>query len=154
MTLNDEIKAIYAELPAIECQRECWRACGPIAMSHAEADQVSAHIAEFPLRLPMEGNDNLCPALSLLGNCMIYEVRPLICRLYGLVQVLHCPHGCLPEQWVSNREARNLMERLESLGRPGYVPLPVPGAPTLDSVPFAQRERGLLAVLRALSEGD
>ena len=153
MTLTDEIEAVYAALPQIQCQRECWRACGPISMSYVEADRIVEHVAAHPLRLAMETGGELCPALSAMGGCMIYEVRPLICRLYGLIKALHCPHGCRPERWVGNREAHSLLARLESLGQPGRVPLPLPGAPTMDGQPITERELGLLAALRALSKG-
>ena len=34
-----------------------------------------------------------CPAL-VDGRCSVYEHRPLICRLWGAVESLPCPHGC------------------------------------------------------------
>src|SRR2546429_6087610 len=31
------------------------------------------------------------------GRCTVYEVRPMICRLWGMVEGMQCPHGCVPE---------------------------------------------------------
>lgn len=30
-------------------------------------------------------------------RCGVYEVRPLICRLWGIIESLPCPYGCVPE---------------------------------------------------------
>lgn len=34
-----------------------------------------------------------CPAL-VADRCSVYEDRPLICRLWGAVESMPCPHGC------------------------------------------------------------
>jgi hypothetical protein len=38
----------------------------------------------------------MCPALSLVGRCTVYEVRPMLCRLWGAVEGMRCDRGCLP----------------------------------------------------------
>lgn len=38
-----------------------------------------------------EKNDWLCPYLKR-GRCIIYPVRPIVCRLMGHVKQLICPH--------------------------------------------------------------
>lgn len=37
-----------------------------------------------------------CPAL-VDGRCSVYDDRPMICRLYGTVEVMRCPYGCVPK---------------------------------------------------------
>ena len=146
MTLHDEIERLYAALPAIKCQRKCQPACGPITMSQVEADRIVEHVGEHPPGLALESSGALCPALSVMGNCMIYAVRPAICRLYGLIRALPCAWGCIPERWVSNEEGHALIRRLEALGEPGRFPLPIDGAPEI-TLSELDRELGLLAVL-------
>lgn len=38
-----------------------------------------------------------CPALGEDGSCRVHEVRPMVCRLWGAVASLPCPHGCTPD---------------------------------------------------------
>ena len=100
----EALDALYATLPRLDCQRHCQEACGPILMSRIEWLRV--------LRQP-GGRRTLrdaltCPMLRR-GGCSVYAVRPLICRLYGLVERLRCPFGCVPERWLSDDEARTVL---------------------------------------------
>ena len=39
-----------------------------------------------------------CPALDQKKlRCRVYEDRPTLCRLWGLLKSLECPWGCVPE---------------------------------------------------------
>jgi Fe-S-cluster containining protein len=41
-----------------------------------------------------------CPFLDLdSGLCLVYEARPLICRLFGHVEWLPCPTGKIETHW-------------------------------------------------------
>jgi Fe-S-cluster containining protein len=43
----------------------------------------------------------MCDKLTLTKRCSIYEDRPAICRVYGLLRkVMRCPHGCVPSEWM------------------------------------------------------
>lgn len=95
------LKAFWDGLPQIECQGLCYNSCGPIGMSEFEHRLVSLHGADIPHYDPLAGemwrkNVKLyCPALTHDGKCSIYEVRPTICRLWGLGRgEMACPHGC------------------------------------------------------------
>ena len=33
-----------------------------------------------------------CPLLDKHGKCMVYTVRPMICRLFGSAKSMKCPH--------------------------------------------------------------
>jgi len=47
-----------------------------------------------------------CPALDVeSGKCKGYEGRPRICRLFGMVEKMKCPHGCEPSRWITDEEA-------------------------------------------------
>ena len=43
------------------------------------------------------------------------EVRPLICRLYGLVKRMACPWGCQPDRWMTDVEAYELLRKVGEL---------------------------------------
>ena len=148
MTLNGEIDRLYEALPEVKCQRKCQAACGPIIMSQAEADRIAAHVEERPLRAAVPTDGELCPALSVMGGCMIYEVRPAICRLYGILKALPCQWGCVPEHWINDADAYQLMAALDALSEGGPTTLPIPGAPIHVST-IEEKVRAVVQVLTA-----
>lgn len=115
------LQAIYSKLPAINCKRLCQDCCGPIPLFPSEAKILlpvtrSDHVIqdEFPILLNPETGS--CPHLSA-GACSVRSDRPLICRLWGLVEATRCPHGCIPDRWVSEEDAHRLMFKVEHLPR-------------------------------------
>ena len=111
MDINEEIDRLYATLPHIKCQRLCQDACGPILMSKAESERIAERIG----RTPKDTKDLSCPMLSLMGSCTIYDIRPAICRIYGLTKSLQCQFGCTPERWLDEAEARLLLRQIHKL---------------------------------------
>ena len=104
------ILAAYAKIPQVNCQRKCQEACGPIMMSKSEQRRIENHVGRKVNFLNME--TLTCPLLTPSGACGIYEQRPAICRMYGAVKMLACPHGCEPERWLTNEEAREILTGL------------------------------------------
>jgi hypothetical protein len=94
-TSSGRLHALYARVPAIECKGLCHDACGPILMSQQEARTIGH---------PNDMGDWECPKLSPLGTCSVYEDRPMVCRLWGVVESMPCPHGCVPERWLTHDE--------------------------------------------------
>jgi Fe-S-cluster containining protein len=99
MLKNSEIKErlnkIYAKIPDnFPCQH-CNSCCGPIIwfkpeemmirdyLEHHNMDYVVWSIDEF------KKNNMRCPYLKN-SRCLIYAVRPLVCRLQGNIQDLPC----------------------------------------------------------------
>ncbi len=99
----------YAAIPSFICRPGCSDCCGPHPWTKAEHERIAAWLAERgrPL-LRATGLD--CPYIEN-GRCSIYEVRPFICRLYGTVEGLRCPHGCGPARLLSEHERRHLMSQ-------------------------------------------
>lgn len=110
MTIDDRLEALYASLPALECLGLCIESCGTITMGLHEQRRVERQTGE-PLRTMDRIVDN-CPYLED-RRCSVYEVRPLVCRLWGLVDSpeLRCEYGCTPERWLTRDEALALMRR-------------------------------------------
>ena len=103
------IEEIYSRIPKIDCQRKCQSCCSFILMSDVEATRID-HLTG-----PINFLAHPCPALSVMGDCTIYDNRPAICRLYGVVRRMTCPHGCQPETWLSDAEAKSILEELMEL---------------------------------------
>lgn len=55
-----------------------------------------------------------CPLLDG-AVCSVYVVRPLICRLWGLVPSMRCHFGCEPERWLTDAQAAQFMRRVEAV---------------------------------------
>ncbi len=109
MKKSDQIDAVYRALPNIQCKGLCTQSCGPIPMSAAERERLAG------LGVALTYDDNLtCSALKD-GRCSIYALRPLVCRLYGVEKRLRCPHGCVPERWISDAESYAALKRLDRI---------------------------------------
>lgn len=135
----DQLEALYATLPTVNCKRKCQQFCGPILISKIEAQRLeekrgfletvsgfeTARRAYLPLPeivrnnfvgiRPIQGT-LVCPFLAppSLGTCLAYSIRPLVCRLWGMcnTELMRCPHGCVPTRWVSDAEQKALHEQI------------------------------------------
>lgn len=110
------LEEIYAEIPSIPgCTGACAVACGPIAMFKGEWERVKRTAGREPRLAP---GSLTCPMLSPTGRCMVYSVRPYICRLWGTTRALRCPEGCEPERWLTLEEAQGIYERIRAVAGP------------------------------------
>jgi uncharacterized protein len=123
-----ELARIYAEIPAMNCKQLCQECCGPIPATRLEFNRMVDAFGSTPehreLRVKAESGQDAgnhvyincvtCPMLRD-GKCSVYDVRPLICRLWGTTQRLRCPFGCTPQRWLSDRDAFKLIERARKL---------------------------------------
>ena len=118
MSVWNRIDQLYSRLPKINCRKLCQESCGPILMTKPEWDRVLKKMGlKTDAKLPLNP-DLTCPMLKN-GLCSVYTVRPLICRLFGLVEKMRCPHGCRPERWLSDSEAEDFLRALDQIGA-GY----------------------------------
>lgn len=106
-----ELDELYAQLPTIECQGFCWDSCGPIDMAGAERARIARAGVNIPQGSFTRDGPSLCPALTMLHQCSVYEIRPLICRLWGLSRRLRCNYGCKPSRQLSEPEMYELIAR-------------------------------------------
>lgn len=111
MSQKSELKALYAEVPKLKCKGLCQASCGPIAMTRLENSVIKKRIGRnFPAPSRF---DHSCAMLTQVGRCSIYGDRPLICRLWGVVESMRCPHGCIPEGgFWSDEKAKDLFVRV------------------------------------------
>lgn len=121
---QQRMEALYARIPHIDCKKLCRACCGPImqagTMTQLEFDRLSAYPEQ-----PADPKDFMaCSLLTHDGLCSVYDARPMICRLWGVVDdpMMRCPHGCEPVRWLTNEESRALLREATEIGgdlRPG-----------------------------------
>jgi Fe-S-cluster containining protein len=102
------LDALYAQLPAVDCVGLCWDSCGPIDMSAAERARIAAAGVHIPRGSFYGDGPGLCPALTMFKRCGVYEIRPLVCRIWGLTRRMPCTYGCKPERYLTEPEAYEL----------------------------------------------
>lgn len=117
-----KLAAIYARIPDVECRGLCQEACGPIAMSQSEAqairDRVGARVrlvGDGPQVYLTNARTLTCPLLNPDGKCSVYANRPAICRIFGAVQAMACPHGCRPKKWMTREESYEVLSATETV---------------------------------------
>jgi Fe-S-cluster containining protein len=54
--------------------------------------------------------DGICSFLDENKKCGIYENRPLVCRIYGVSEIMRCG-GCEPENYLSEEETRDIVKK-------------------------------------------
>jgi uncharacterized protein len=106
------LDAVYASLPIIVCQRKCQAFCGPVFMSGAEWQRIQNRLG----REPEPRQDLACPMLGSAGDCKVHDIRPGICRLWGITKTMVCPHGCEPTRWLSDEECSQILKQLAEIG--------------------------------------
>lgn len=105
------LDGLYSELPRIECAGKCANSCGPVMMSRVEWQRVCRAGGERWA----QADDLTCPYLEN-ERCTVYEVRPMLCRLWGVVEGMPCIFGCVPERMLTDEEGREFLRRASELG--------------------------------------
>lgn len=114
MNKREQDKALdelYAELPELECQGLCHSSCGPIRMTLAEYRRTEEAGVKIPPGSFIEQGPLDCPALTMFKQCGVYQVRPLICRVWGVTPRMRCNYGCRPSRMLSDQEVYGFMAR-------------------------------------------
>ena len=109
--IKKRLKLVYDCIPKLECKRKCEECCGPIHMSYVEWVLVQRTLGYKP-----EGKSLECPMLKD-GRCSVYEVRPLICRLWGNVEEMKCEHGCKPDRYLTEEESEMLINEMQLISK-------------------------------------
>lgn len=127
-----DLAALYARVPHLACKGLCHDACTTVPAGPAEVAAVRAaggDLRSVPDRAAAvawmrenyargDADRDVCPSLSAFGRCRVYAARPMICRLWGTTARLACPHGCEPDDWLSDSETRWLLNAAIEIGTP------------------------------------
>ncbi|OEU74061.1 MAG: hypothetical protein BA864_06945 [Desulfuromonadales bacterium C00003093] len=115
------------EILAFECER-CGRCCGPLGATAMEMDIIDRHVQLNSIVVSeycqttlsnsfiARATDSVwCPYLQD-GECLVYPVRPTICRLFGTVTThMHCVAGGKVKEPITHEAAFHILRRVEVL---------------------------------------
>jgi Fe-S-cluster containining protein len=96
--IQARLDEIYSLIPDFAC-KSCGRCCGPINWRIPEGLVIKKYMEKHGIEHVVwthedyEENDMNCPYLKE-NKCIIYPVRPLVCRLQGHLMKLRCPYHC------------------------------------------------------------
>lgn len=132
MTPEETLDLLYAEIPEMECKGLCGDVyCGPIGMGKTERLRILDRIGHPPFsrifpaieqpgelallafheHLSQSGGVACLKCPMLVDNkCRVYDIRPMICRLWGAVEDLRCPHGCRPKELMKRADGKRLLK--------------------------------------------
>lgn len=99
------LRAIWEKIPSIKCAGKCAASCSAIECSTLEKRLIERRAGR---KLNADTKDTTCSMLRN-GRCTVYSLRPVICRLWGVVESMPCPHGCKPERVLGDREGIGLV---------------------------------------------
>ena len=111
---------VYRLIPPVACRGLCVESCGPISMSKREEKVMQRRGVKVPplaeaVAAVERGEDYYCPALAD-SRCSVYEDRPTICRLWGATESMRCPHGCTPDDALSQEESYRILRLAAEVG--------------------------------------
>jgi Fe-S-cluster containining protein len=116
------LERIYRMIPRMVCKGLCgWDpdredgCCGPLAMTKLERLRIVQAVGRAPKADP---TTHKCNMLDEENRCRCYQVRPAICRLWGAVRAMPCPHGCKPERYLSVVESVEIIRLVKEVGGP------------------------------------
>lgn len=118
------LQQLYDMLPEadIPCVAGCSRCCGPVPATRQElkrAPLLGNYIDQVEYFEQIGGLDaswcSTCPyVLEHGGGCAIYDGRPFMCRIYGLVEdepMLMCPYGLRTTKPLTRAQSHQLSNR-------------------------------------------
>lgn len=117
------LRELYKQVPRIECKGLCTDSCGPLDPPQLEVEQMEARSGRpftsratgaevrAGIRAGTHTGRERCCYLSKVGRCTVYGDRPMICRVWGVVDSMPCHHGCKPVggRYLSDPEAYRLL---------------------------------------------
>ncbi len=111
---NKALEDLYAEVPAFQCSPGCSLCCGIAPIAPAEIDNIASWIAMNGVKVRTMGIDLLTCPYVVDDRCSIHPVRPLICRLFGVVEdeLWRCPEGGVADKLITKVEADSLIDKV------------------------------------------
>lgn len=116
---SEKLDKIYRKLPKLHCKGLCEKSCSFIKVGELERKRITQVKGSDPFisnekfieTLINTPPDEWKCSLLVNGKCSIYPIRPLICRLFGMVKKMACPFGCVPERWLTDEEAKKYLDK-------------------------------------------
>lgn len=113
-----QIEKICASVPTITCKGFCHYSCRGVQLSVTESHNIRKRTGVlFRGNLP----DRVCPLLDRETKlCTVHDIRPLVCRLWGVTERMQCPHDCGPERLLTYEEEYAILNEVMWIGG-GYT---------------------------------
>lgn len=105
MSIAKTIKYLRKQIPSFQCKEGCSDCCGPVPFSNWEWEQVKDQKLTTSLT---------CPYATKNG-CEIYEQRPILCRLFGVVEKMKCPYGCGPIKLLTKKKEGEIIDKYHGI---------------------------------------
>ncbi len=121
-----ELEEIYSGIPEVACVDGCGKCCGLISMSKLEEGRIRRFLGERRLDIRFSNDpldvtymkavygDNRCYFLDERQRCLVYPVRPIICRLYGTAENMRCPYAA-PAHYLTEEEVLRLIREVKDI---------------------------------------
>lgn len=113
------LDAAHATIPSANCKGMCVECCGPVFMTRLEWDRITARVGKRPAPTPEQREKLECPMLKD-GRCSVYDIRPTVCRLWGVEPSMPCPFGCKPDREFTAADGHAVMQEVEAVSRTHY----------------------------------
>ena len=119
--MDYKLQVIYQQIPKSSCPPDCGRCCGPVFPSLAELrnieDWCETHHVEYKGFLDI-GDDGACPYLGQHKECIIYPVRPFLCRILAVSTDLPCPiRACTTNKMLNHPQSDALYSAIYLRGK-------------------------------------
>ncbi len=123
LAVLNQFENIYSRIPSIDCKGLCHDSCGMVPMTAFEWARMVARHGKVPGVRTVDDRDGKpwCPILTVDKKCEHYDQRPVICRLWGVVEGMPCVHGCKPAKYLTDAEGLAMIELAMNIGG-GPVP--------------------------------
>lgn len=109
----------YPVVPEMKKCTKCGECCGPVAATREEMEIIKDFMQERGIKYKDRGI-LVCGFLTEDNSCAIYDVRPWVCRIFGVVKELVCPY--FPEEATGSFSAgRSVGEGLSDPRQPEFT---------------------------------
>lgn len=118
------IDRLYATIPSANCKGLCQECCGPVMMTRLEWDRITARMGKVMRPTPEQEAKLACPMLADDGKCSVYDIRPVVCRIWGVTPDMPCPFGCKPDPQPTADECWDVVRTADRIDREHYPETP------------------------------
>ena len=116
ITSEGKLKYLYSKIPEFNCIPRCTACCGPHPWANVEHRVIAKWMSERGM--VEKFSKTMFGDCQYIENhkCSIYEVRPVLCRLFGVVDTPKLMCSFRPSKGhISDEEAREIMRKVFEL---------------------------------------
>ncbi len=97
----------------MRCNR-CGECCGPVFCSEGELEDIREFVVSHDIDIQNHEDVLCCPFFHKEKGCLVYLVRPFLCRLFGHVPAMRCASNLNVN--ISVEEEQKLMNDYLKIG--------------------------------------